>query len=150
MKNKGLILVVISIITIFSMFGLSCSTPGVPPATLTPTVTVTVTPTPPPSTTTPTPVAVDKKYNVLSPRGIQLPVTIQPLAARLDTIDGKTIYIVQGEADPVIFPALNDYLQKNYTKTTWVYYQPSSSFGPNTPDATTLAEAKAIIRGNAW
>ena len=146
MKKKGLILVVISTITIFTMFGLSC-TPTVTPPTLTPTVTVTVTPTP---TSTPTPIATDKKYNVLSPRGIQLPVTIQPLAARLDTLDGKTIYVVQGEADPVIMPALNDYLQKTYTKTTWVYYQPSSSFGPNTPDSTTIAEAKAIIRGNAW
>jgi predicted esterase len=77
-------------------------------------------------------------------------VTIKPLAARLTTFDGKTIYIVQGEADPIIMPALNDRLRKDYQKTTWVYYQPSSSFGPTTPDDQTKAEAKAVIRGISW
>jgi hypothetical protein len=93
---------------------------------------------------------IDKSWNALSPRGIQLPVQIKPLAPRLDTFDGKTIYIVQGEADPIIMPALNDRMQKDYPNTKWNYYQPSSSFGPTTPDDQTKAEAKAVIRGNSW
>ncbi len=93
---------------------------------------------------------IDKSWNAMSPRGIQLPVTIKPLAARLDTFDDKTIYIVQGEADPIIFPALFERMKKDYTKTTWVNYNPSSSFGPTTPDDQTKAEAKAVIRGNSW
>jgi hypothetical protein len=150
LKKSGLVLLV-SAIAVLAMLVTSCTQPQ-PTPTPTPTPIITSTPTITPTPTpTPTPVQVgDKKYNALSPRGVQLPVTIQPLAARLDTIDGKTIYVVQGEADPVIMPALNDYLQKTYPKTKWIYYQPSSSFGPNTPDATTLAEAKAIIRGIAW
>ena len=93
---------------------------------------------------------MEKIYNCLNPLGIQPPVTISPLAARLDTLDGKTIYIIQGEADPVIFPALYTALQKAYPKTDWVYYLPSSSFGPSTPDDTTKAAAKATLRGVAW
>lgn len=93
---------------------------------------------------------IDKSWNALSPRGIQLPVQIKPLAARLTTMDGKIIYIVQGEADPIIMPALNDTLRKNYPKTNWNYYNPSSSFGPTTPDDQTKAEAQAVVRGNAW
>jgi hypothetical protein len=92
----------------------------------------------------------EKSYNCMSPRGIQLAVEIKPLAARLDTIDGKTIYICQGEADPIIMPALYDIVKTKYPKTTWVYYQPSSSFGPTMPDATTTKEAKAVIRGISW
>ncbi len=95
-------------------------------------------------------VQVDKSWNAMSPRGIQLPVQIKPLAARSDTFDGKTIYIVQGEADPIIMPALNDRMVKDYPNTKFNYYQPSSSFGPTTLDDQTKAEAKAIIRGNSW
>lgn len=149
LNKNGLLLILISVVTVFTLLAISCASQAQP--TLTPTVTVTVTPTPTTlPTPTSTPVVTDKKYNVLSPRGVALPVQIFSLSPRLDTLDGKTIYVVQGEADPVIMPALNDYLQKNYTKTTWVYYQPSSSFGPAAPDATTLAAAKGVIRGNAW
>lgn len=137
---------------ILSMVAVGCSQVATPTPTATqPVATTTPTPTlaPTPTPTQAAPVT-DKKYNDLSPRGVQLPVTIVPLAPRPASIDGLTIYIVQGEADPVIMPALNDYLQKNYTKTTWVYYQPSSSFGATAPDATTLASAKEVIRGNSW
>jgi hypothetical protein len=144
--KSRILTLLIAVVIVIAMLGISCSTQPAAPVTVTVTATPTQTATP---TSTPPP-AVDKKYNALSPRGIQLPVQTVSLAARLDTIDGKTIYVVQGEADPVIMPALNDYLQKTYPKTTWVYYQPSSSFGPNAPDATTLGAAKAIIRGNAW
>jgi hypothetical protein len=72
------------------------------------------------------------------------------LAPRLDTLDGKTIYVQQGEADPVIMPALAEHLAKNYTKTTWVYYKPTSSFVVSAPDDTTKADAKATICGIAW
>jgi hypothetical protein len=100
----------------------------------------------------------EKTYNCLNPLGIQPPVTIVPLSPRLTTMDGKTIYIVQGEADPVIFPALYPALQKAYPKAFFNYYQPSSSFGPSSVDTTTTAKAtadgtggaNAIVRGNAW
>jgi len=86
----------------------------------------------------------------LNPQGSFIPVQTKALAPRLDTIEGKTIYVVQGEADPVIFPALIERLKKDYTKTTWVYYLPSSSFGITAVDDTMKADAKAAIRGNGW
>ncbi len=153
MKKGSLLTICFTIISLLSITVIGCQpvtaaptpTPTQPAATSTPTATPTPTPTP-----TPPAVVTDKKYNALSPRGVQLPVTITPLAKRPASIDGLTIYIVQGEADPVIMPALNDYLQKNNTKTTWVYYNPSSSFGPSSPDSTTLQNAKSVIRGNSW
>lgn len=107
-----------------------------------------------PATTT----TKEKTFNCLNPVGIQPPVTIVPLSPRLDTIVGKTIYIVQGEADPIIMPALVTALQQKYPTTFFNYYQPSSSFGPTAPDDTMKAASKAdgtggangIIRGNAW
>ncbi len=111
-----------------------------------------------PNPTSLTTATKEKSYNCLNPVGVQPPVTISPLAPRLDTMDGKTIYVVQGEADPVIMPALYAALKDAYPKTFFNYYQPSSSFGSNAIDATTKAPAKAdgtgganaIVRGNGW
>lgn len=82
--------------------------------------------------------------------GSFIPVQTKALAPRLDTLDGKTIYVVQGEADAVIFPALIARLQKDYTKTKWVFYSPSASFGITAVDDTMKADAKGAIRGNGW
>jgi hypothetical protein len=95
-------------------------------------------------------VAEDKVYQALNPAGIFIPVDTVGLAERLDTINGKTIYLIQGEADPVIMPALNNVVNEDYPNTTWVYYNPVSSFGPGTPDDTVKAEADAVIRGIGW
>jgi hypothetical protein len=115
-------------------------------------------PTDPTNPTAPTAATKEKSYNALNPVGIQPPVTVSPLAPRLDSMDGKTIYVIQGEADPVIMPALNTALVAAYPKTFFNYYQPSSSFGPSAIDAATKAKAtadgtggaSAIVRGNAW
>ena len=85
----------------------------------------------------------------MNPRGVALPVDIKPLAARLDTLDGKVIYVNQGEADPVIMPPLWARVQKDYPKTTWKLIA-SSSFGPSSVEAEVTANAKAVIRGIGW
>ena len=72
------------------------------------------------------------------------------MSPRIDSIAGKTIYVIQGEADPVIMPALAEELLKKYPNTTWVYYNPVASFGSSTPDDTTKAAADAVIRGIGW
>lgn len=154
MKKRNLIALLATIISIVVLLVTGCTTqtPTTPTVT-TPTATKPATSTSTP-TTTPTPTVVtkvvDPTYQCVSPRGVQPPVNTFALAPRLDTLDGKIIYVVQGEADPVIMPALFDRLKKDYTKTTWVYYQPSSSFGAGAPDDQTIKEAKAVIRGNAW
>ncbi len=152
MKVKVAIPVITSIILALVLMLPGCTQAPAPQTTV-PTVskqasvtTVTVTPTAPTTTT----IEVEKKFNVLDPTGIFIPVQTKPLANRPNTLDGTIVYIVQGEADPVIMPALNDYLQKNRPKTTWVYYNPQSSFGISTPDDKIKAEAKASIRGIGW
>ncbi len=111
------------------------------------------TPKPAPATITVTPTpaaAADKSYNYLNPMGSFIPVQTKALAPRLDKIEGKTIYVVQGEADAVIFPALIERLKKDYPKTNWVFYQTSASFGINAVDDTMKKDCQAAIRGNGW
>jgi hypothetical protein len=62
------------------------------------------------------------KITVLNPRGIQPPIRQIPMAARPDTLDGKTIYIVDTK-----FPQTRDFveelakvLKEKHPKTTWL------------------------------
>ena len=66
----------------------------------------------------------DKVYKCLNPVGIQVPVDISPLAPRLDTLDGKEVYIsISGEPDITIalekrlkgdYPDVNRKVKKHY------------------------------------
>ena len=117
----------------------------------TPAPSSTATPTSGPvATPTPRVVEVEKEYRVLNPTGVFIPVETQALSPRLDSLNGKTIYVIQGEADPVIMPALAAELPHAYSNTTFEYYEPSSSFGPSSPDDTVVAEADGVILGIGW
>ncbi len=60
----------------------------------------------------------DKVYKCLNPVGISIPVETFPLAPRLDTLDGKTIYIsITGEPD-ITLP-LEKKLRNDYPKINW-------------------------------
>ena len=61
----------------------------------------------------------DRVYECLNPVGIDRgPVDLYPLAPRLDTLDGKTIYIsMSGEAETLI--ALEERLKKDYPNVNW-------------------------------
>ncbi len=151
MKRKNLILLVASIVLVLAMVIAGCNGGASPTpsatATATPTATATATP-----TGTATPVSgVDISYNCLSPRGIMLPVLTVSLAERLDTFDGKMIWVNQGEADPVIMPALWERVSSgvDFPKTDFRYIA-TSGFGPTTPEADVVAAADAVIRGIAW
>jgi hypothetical protein len=161
LKGKNLIPIAASIVMAIALVAIAC-TQAAAPTTTTPTSTKTTAPvasTPAPTTTI---VEVDRKYNVVDPTGIFRPVQTQAISARLDTIDGKTIYVCQGEADPVIMPALYKRLVKDYTKTKFIYYD-RSDFGPTTPgtggassstnqveDPDILKKVQGIIRGIGW
>jgi hypothetical protein len=145
--------IVVSVVAIISIAGLLVSgcatTPQTTPtpAASTPTQSTTVsTPAPAPAPVT---VQAETKYNVLSPRGVQLPVNISPLANRLTTFDGKTIWLTQAEADAVIMPALFDRLKKDYPKTTFNKTE-SAARGPLKLTADQLKTCDAIVQGVAW
>ena len=60
----------------------------------------------------------EKSYKCLNPVGIELPVKTFPLAPRLDTLDGKEIYLsITGEPDITI--ALEKKLKADYTNVKW-------------------------------
>lgn len=62
--------------------------------------------------------AEDRKYKCLNPVGIEEPVEIIPLAPRLDTLDGKTIWIsITGEPDITI--AMEKRLRSDYPGVNW-------------------------------
>jgi hypothetical protein len=160
LKNKYLILMVVSILAIFVLIATSCTTTA-PATTTAPTTTkpAATTTTAAPTTTV---ITKDKTYRAVNPTGLFIPVQTKSLAPRLDTIDGKTIYVCQGEADPVIMPALYKALVRDYPKTKFVYYD-RSDFGPSTPgtggtssstgqpeDPDILKKVNAVIRGIGW
>ena len=89
------------------------------------------------------------KYNFLNPVGIPGPIDVQGLAPRLDTIEGKTIYVIVCEAGPQTGPFLYQYLVDNYPDTNWVHIQ-HNGFGPSTPDPEVLENAEAVIGGQSW
>ena len=116
-----------------------------PTATPTPAIT----PTPAPSATpTPQVIEVEKKYQVLNPEGILQEVEIYALSPRLESLDGKTIYIIQGEADPTIMPVLAERLPETYPDTTFVYIDTHGSFNLMPVYDTILENADAVILGN--
>ena len=60
----------------------------------------------------------DRIYKCLNPVGMQLPVKTYPLAPRLDTLDGKEIYIsITGEPDITI--PLEKKLKSDYPNVNW-------------------------------
>ena len=86
--------------------------------------------------------ADDAKITVMNPRGIQPPIRLISLAPRLDTLDGKTIYLVdiryQRSRDFV--EELHKVLKERFPKTNWVL---KDKFGGNMDDDPKLwAEIK--------
>lgn len=91
--------------------------------------------------------ADETKIAVLNPRGIQPPIRRIPMATRPDTLDGKTIYIVDTK-----FPQTREFveelakiLRERYPKTTWVI---KDKFGNYMDDDPKLwAETKEKAQG---
>ncbi len=91
----------------------------------------------------------DKVYKCLNPVGITTkPVDLFPLAPRLRTLDGKTIYIsMSGEAETLI--ALQKRLKNEYPNVNW---KEKVNRGP-APNEITEEEMKttdALVQGIAY
>jgi hypothetical protein len=63
------------------------------------------------------------KITVLNPLGTPPPVKYKQMAPRLDTLDGKTIYIVDDGyiGGDILLNQMVDWFKKNYPKTTALY-----------------------------
>jgi hypothetical protein len=90
----------------------------------------------------------DRIYKCLNPVGMQVPVKTYPLAPRLDTIDGKEIWIsITGEPDITI--PLERQLKQNYPSVNWHVkktYMPAQV--PLTEEE--MKTADAVVQGVCW
>jgi hypothetical protein len=93
-----------------------------------------------------------EKITVLNPLGTPPPITLKPMAPRLDTLDGKTIFVVDdgfvGGAN--LLTQIVDWFGKNYPKTTVVFKRKGGG-GFDVEDPALWAEIKekanAVIIG---
>lgn len=80
------------------------------------------------------PQASEAKISILNPAGTPPPVRLVPMAPRLDTIDGKTIYVVGISFTEPVIPVLHKLLQERFPKTTWVLKMKAGSYFDDAPD----------------
>jgi hypothetical protein len=89
------------------------------------------------------------KLTALNPRGLPPPITLIPMAPRLSTLDGKTVYLVSDG-----FPGADRFLaqvalwfQKNMPSVTTVYRLKAGGFADDDPklNAEIKAKGQAVI-----
>ncbi len=96
----------------------------------------------------------DKTYKCLNPVGIQEPLDTFPLAPRLDTLDGKTIYLsigAGGEQDITI--PLPKLLQSAYPNVNWKITRAAPHLtiaGSIALSEEEMKTADGLIRGVVW
>jgi hypothetical protein len=93
-------------------------------------------------------------YKCLNPLGMQEPVELHPLAPRLDSLDGKTIYIsigAGGEQDITI--PLPQALQRTYPNVNWKVTRAAPHMtvaGSIALSPEEMKTADAMIRAVVW
>jgi hypothetical protein len=88
--------------------------------------------------------AVEPKLTVLNPRGIPPPITLVPMAPRLTTLDGKTIYLVSDgfpSAD-IFLDQVGTWFKKNMPSVTTVYRLKAGGFADDDPKLNAEIKAK--------
>ena len=90
----------------------------------------------------------DKVYKCLNPVGVMPPVDTFPLAPRLDTFDGKTIYI-SASGEPDIMMPLEERLRRDYPNVNW---GKKHTYGTDVDPLSDeeMKTADALIQGVAW
>jgi ABC-type sugar transport system substrate-binding protein len=67
------------------------------------------------------PATEEAKVTVLNPRGTPPPIRLVPMATRLDTLDGKTIYVINIGFGDTFLPEVQKVMAEKYPKTTWIF-----------------------------
>ncbi len=93
------------------------------------------------------PVAGPPKIDVLNPRGTPPPITLIPMAKRLDTINGKTIYLVSDgfPGADIFLDQIAIWFKKNNPSVTTVYRLKAGGFADDDPKL--MAEIKEKANG---
>jgi hypothetical protein len=92
---------------------------------------------------------VDPQLTVLNPRGIPPPITLVPMAPRLSTLDGKTVYLVS-DGFPGADAFLNQisiWFKKSMPSVTTVYRLKAGGFADDDPklNAEIKEKGQAVI-----
>ena len=91
----------------------------------------------------------EPKLTVLNPRGLPPPITLIPMAPRLSTLDGKTVYLVS-DGFPGADAFLNQvsiWFKKNMPNVTTVYRLKAGGFADDDPklNAEIKEKGQAVI-----
>ena len=65
--------------------------------------------------------AEEAKIAVLNPRGTPPPIRLVPMAPRLDTLVGKTIYVINIGFGDTFLPEVQKVMAEKYPQTTWIF-----------------------------
>lgn len=65
--------------------------------------------------------AEESKITVLNPRGNPPPIRLVPMAPRLDTLNGKTIYVINIGFGETFLPEVQKVLSEKYPQTKWIF-----------------------------
>ena len=87
----------------------------------------------------------EAKIVVMNPRGVQPEIRKIPMAERPNTLDGKTVYIVDVKypnTKPFV-EELQSSLQARYPKTTWIIREKAGSYFDDDPALWKEAQEKA-------
>jgi hypothetical protein len=91
------------------------------------------------------------KITVLNPLGTPPPIKLKQMAPRLDTLDGKTLYLVDDGfiGGDNLLMEMEDWFKQNYPKTTVVFKRKGGGFEDENPElwAEMKEKASAIIIG---
>jgi hypothetical protein len=65
--------------------------------------------------------AEEAKVAVVNPRGTPPPIRLVPMTPRFDTLDGKTIYVINIGFGDTFLPEVQKVMAEKFPKTTWVF-----------------------------
>ena len=76
-----------------------------------------------------------ERVSVINPRGQRPPVTIVPMAPRLDSLDGRTIYIVDIRFSYTVqfTEQMRDILAERYPNTKFIHREKAGPYGEADP-----------------
>lgn len=79
--------------------------------------------------------AAEAKITVVNPRGLLPPIQRIPMAARVNSLDGKTIYIVDTKFARTrdFVETLHKVLQEKFPKTNWVLRDKAGNYQVDDP-----------------
>lgn len=91
----------------------------------------------------------EPKISIVNPRGQLPPIRLVPMAPRLDTLEGKTVYLIAVSFAVPLMPELHKLLSERYPRTTWVLKNKAGSYFDDDPNLWNEAREKssAVIMG---